>query len=211
MMREDEKQGVTVTSRQMIRLRCARLITEVLAPAPIAAALLVAVAFHSAPTAAAALGWALLAVLFASAIPFLYVLWGVRRRRLTDRHVRLREQRLLPLLVGVGSVLVGIALLSRWGAPQELIALVGAMLAGLIVSLLVTFVWKISMHTAVAGGAAVILALVFRAEWLMLFMVVGLIGWARVELGHHTPAQVVGGSVLGTAVAAIMFTLLGSV
>jgi membrane-associated phospholipid phosphatase len=208
MRREREEQHVAISSRRPTPLRLARLVTEVLAPAPIAAALLVVVAIHSSSTPAAALGWALLAVLFASAIPFVFVLWGVRRRRLTDRHVGLREQRLLPLLVGIASVLVGLALLSAFGAPQELVALVGAMMVGLVVSLLVTFSWKMSMHTAVAGGAVTIVALVFGAEWLVLFLIVGLIGWARVKLEDHTPSQVVGGTALGALVAMTVFTLL---
>jgi membrane-associated phospholipid phosphatase len=208
MTREREEQNVTNSSRQPRYLRLAQLVTEVFAPAPTATALLVVVAVHSSPTPVAALGWAILAVLFASAIPFVYVLWRVRRRRLTDRHVGLREQRLLPLLVGIASVLVGLALLSASGAPQEMVALVGAMMVGLIVSLLVTFVWKISMHTAVAGGAVTIIALVFGAEWLVLFLIVGLIGWARVKLEDHTPSQVTGGTALGALVAAIVFTLL---
>jgi hypothetical protein len=149
-----------------------------------------------------------LAVLFASVIPMVFVLWGVRRRRLSDRHVRVREQRFLPLLVGIASVFIGLALLSSLGAPRELIALVGAMIVGLMVSLAVTLAWKVSIHSAVAGGATTIVVLVFGAEGLILFVIVGFIGWARVKLSDHTLSQVIGGSALGASVAATVFTLL---
>lgn len=205
---EGQEERLAGCSMRSARLRLAWLITEVLAPAPIAAVLLIVVAVHSSATRFAALGWALLAVLFASVIPLAYVIWGVRRRTLTDRHVALRDQRFVPLLFGIASVLVGLILLSTLGAPQELVALVGAMMMGLVTSLLVTFVWKISMHTAVAAGAGTIAALVFGAPWLLLFLAVGLVGWARVELGDHTPAQVAGGTALGIMVAATVFTLL---
>jgi membrane-associated phospholipid phosphatase len=208
MMREREKQRGAASSETSGDRQLSRLVTEVLAPAPIASALLVFVAFHSTSTTIAAFGWALLAALFSSILPLTYVLWGVRRRRLSDRHVGSREQRLFPLLIGIGSIVVGLALLTALGAPGELVALVAAMTAGLIVSLLITLVWKISMHTAVAAGAVTIVALVFGSVWLVLMLLVGLVGWARVELDDHTPAQVVAGAGVGAIVAAAVFTVL---
>lgn len=185
----------------------ARLVTEVFAPAPITAALLIVIAFHSAPTTIDAIRWALLTVLFVTLVPLIYVLREVRRRRLTDHHVVRREQRPLPLMVGIGSVLVGLALLVYLGAPKELVALVGAMTVGLVTTLMVTLIWKISLHMAVAVGAIVILALVFGPALLVLSLLLGMVGWARVELGDHTPAQVIVGSGLGAVVAAVIFEL----
>jgi len=208
IVREPGDNHGPISPRSSTQLRIARLVTEVLAPAPIVAAILVVIAIHSTPSVSAALGWALLAVLFASVIPMAFVLWGVRRRRLSDRHVRAREQRFLPLLVGIASVFIGLALLSSLGAPRELIALVGAMIVGLMVSLVVTLAWKISIHSAVAGGATTIVVLVFGAVGLILFVIVGFTGWARVRLGDHTLSQVIGGSALGALVAATVFTLL---
>jgi hypothetical protein len=68
--------------------RLARLVTEVLAPAPLSAVVLVVVALHSAASTAEALRWVVIGVLFATLIPFAYVLRGARRRRLTDHHFR---------------------------------------------------------------------------------------------------------------------------
>lgn len=72
--------------------------TEVLAPAPLAAALL-AVAWRSYRPWPGVVAWGLVAALSGSVLPMLFVLRGVRRGRLTDHHLRLREQRALPLLV----------------------------------------------------------------------------------------------------------------
>ena len=188
--------------------RLARLVTEILAPAPTVAVLLLLVAWHSAPTAAEAVRWGALAALFASFVPFLYIVRGVRRGRLTDHHVRVREQRRLPLLVGVASVVIGLTLLALWGAPRELVALVASMVVGLASSLLVTLVWKISIHTAVVAGAITILVLVFGWPLLVLAPLAALVCWARVAVRDHTPAQTVAGVVLGATVAAVCFTLL---
>lgn len=201
-------EGAAAPRRPPARRRVARLVTEVLAPAPIVAALLLVVAWRSAPTTTEAMAWGLLAALFASLLPFLFILRGVWRGRLSDHHVGVRAQRPIPLLVGVVSVLIGLGLLVAWRAPRDLVALVGAMTVGLVVSLLVTLGWKMSIHTAVAAGAAVILVLVFGPPLLALSPVVGLIGWSRVEIGDHTPAQVAIGAVLGAVVAAAAFSLL---
>ena len=190
------------------RRRLARAVTEVLAPTVVTSALLVAVGWHSAATAPDALGWALVAVLFAAVVPLFYILRGVRRHRLTDHHVRLREQRPAPLLVGVVSVLVGLALLARGGAPRDLVALVGAMSVGLLASLLVTLAWKVSIHTAVVAGAVVVLILVFGPALVVFAPAVALVAWARVEVGDHTAPQTLAGAVLGGSIAAVFFSLL---
>jgi membrane-associated phospholipid phosphatase len=119
-----------------------------------------------------------------------------------------REQRARPLLVGIASVVVGLLLLAALGAPRPLVALVAAMAVGLATSLLVTLAWKISVHTAVNAGAVVILILVFGPMLLLLAPLVALVGWARVEVGDHTPAQVIGGATLGATIAAVVFPLL---
>ena len=188
--------------------RLARLVTEVLAPAPVVAALLLAVAWRSAPTPAEAVRWALLAAAFCSALPMLYILRGVRRGRLTDHHVRLRRQRRGPLLVAGASVLVGLALLLAAGAPRAVVALVGAGGVGLAVAVAITQVWKISVHAAVAAGAVVVLVLVFGPALLVLAPLVALSAWARVQLEDHTPAQVAAGAAVGATVAGVVFSVL---
>jgi membrane-associated phospholipid phosphatase len=118
----------------------------------------------------------------------------------------------LPRLVGALSVLVGGGVLALGKAPRVLTALIAAMAVGLGTSLLVTLVWKISIHVAVVAGAVVILVLVFGRAALGLVPLVALVAWARVALKDHTPGQVVAGAALGAAlgalVAASVFSLL---
>ena len=186
----------------------ARLVTEVLAPAPTVAVLVLLVAWQSAPTAAEAVRWGALAALFVSVVPFLYVVRGVRRGGLSDHHVGVRQQRPVPLLVGVASMLVGLVLLVLWDAPRDLIALVAVVAAGLGMSLLVTLVWKLSIHAAVVSGAVTILLFVFGPPLLVVAPLVPLVCWARVAVHDHTPAQTLAGAVLGATVAAVVFSAL---
>lgn len=189
-------------------MRLARLVTELLAPANLVIGLLILVAWHSATSTAASLAWGLGAAAFAGALPLAYLLRGARQGRWQDHHVSEREKRPAVILVILGSVLVGTALMIATAAPRELVSLLVAMIAGLLVTLAVTIVWKISVHAAVAAGTVVILALVFGTALNALWALAALVCWSRTQLRDHTVAQVLGGTVAGGAVAFVVFQLL---
>jgi membrane-associated phospholipid phosphatase len=191
--------------------RLARAVTEMLAPALLVASLLVLLGWYSEGWRPVGLLHGLVAALFESVLPFAYILRGVRSGGLTDHHIGVRQQRRGPLLVGVGFVLVGFCLLLAMGASRQLLAGVVAGGVGLLVAALVSHWWKMSIHTAVAGGAAVILAMVFSPGPLVFAAavpLVALVGWSRVRLADHTPLQVLVGSVVGACVAGAVFGLL---
>lgn len=188
----------------------ARIVTEVFAPAVWAATMPVVLALHAtAPDWPAGLGWALLAVLFSAVVPYGIIWLGVRRGRLTDHHIGVREQRRGPLVGGLLSVAAGIAALVLLGAPRPLVAMVVVMFAVLLVVTAVNQVWKLSAHAAVAAGAVGVLVLVFGPALLAAFGLVALIGWSRVRLGDHTTAQVLAGTTAGVLVAVPTYLLLG--
>jgi hypothetical protein len=189
------------------RTGLARAVTELLAPANLAVGQLLLVGWHSAP-GPAGLGWGLLAATFCGLLPYGIVIAGVRRRRWTDRHLRTRQQRPVPLLAGIASVLAGLAVLLALDAPRQLIALVVAMLTGLATTLVVTLWWKLSVHTAAASGTVAILALTFGPALTLTVPTVALVAWARVRLGDHTAAQTLAGAALGGLVATAVFILL---
>ncbi|MDX2525186.1 MULTISPECIES: phosphatase PAP2 family protein [Streptomyces] len=191
----------------MTESRTARLITDTLAPANLVIAILLIIGWHSA-SSVTGLGWGVLAALFCGGIPFAVIMLGVKRGHWTDKHIRVREQRAVPLLATTASVLIGISLLVALGAPRQVFALVVAMLVGLIVTMIVTVWWKVSVHTAVAGGVVVILLLAYGMSMAPLMLGVAAIGWSRVALRDHTPAQTVVGALLGGLAAAVVFSLM---
>ncbi|QMU67282.1 hypothetical protein [Streptacidiphilus sp. P02-A3a] len=186
--------------------KSAKIITDILAPANLVIALLLLVGWHS-TRSWAGLGWGLLAALFCGIIPISIVLLGVKRGGLTDKHIRVRRQRVVPMALSLVSVVVGITLLYVLGAPTDVSALVVAMLVGLVSSLLVTVKWQISIHNSVAGGTVMILLLVFGPWMLPAALGAAAIGWSRIVLKAHTIAQILAGTALG-GVAALTFALL---
>ena len=188
--------------------RLARIVSEVLAPAVLVAALLLTIGWHAGETPGVSRWWGLPGAVFAAVIPLGYVLIGVRRGRLTDHHIPERADRRVPLLFGTASLAVGLLLLLALGAPREVVALLAAGGAGLAVFAVVTHWWKMSIHAGVAAGTVTALTVVFGVVALVGVPFVVLGGWARVRLTAHTPAQVVVGAVAGALIAGTIFPAL---
>lgn len=188
--------------------RIAHGVSEVLAPPVVALGIIVAVALTSAGSIAGGLGWAGLACLFTWVVPYAVVLVGVRRGRLGDKFLTQRRERVGPMLLACASAGVGVVVLARLGAPADLVRLVGAVLAGLLVSVGVTTRWKVSVHVAGLAGALAV-AVVHYGGWALAGIpVLALVGWARVTLEAHTVAQVLAGACLGAGVTGATFALL---
>ena len=145
--------------------------------------------------------WGLLAAFFAAVLPTVFISYGIRRGRWEDRNVGTRRARLVVLGFITASVATGLILLAVLGAPALLTGYLAFMLASVAVLAAITLVWKISIHCAVAAGSVTILALVYGPLVLGGYLLVGLLGWARVAVRDHTVPQVVAGSVLGAMAA----------
>ncbi|GAA1080198.1 hypothetical protein [Nocardiopsis composta] len=189
----------------------ARIGTEGLAPAVVVTVLVFGTSWHATGAALPALGWGALAAVFGAAVPMAAILYGVRAGAWTDRHVRRREQRRLPLAVCLGSTAAGTLLMWAAGAPRALVVLVACMAASLVVTWAITerAQWKVSVHSLVAFGAATALSALYgpaaaAAAWPAALLV----GWSRVHLGDHTPGQVAVGGLIGAAAMAV-FAALG--
>nr|WP_243707228.1 phosphoesterase PA-phosphatase [Micromonospora sp. KC606] len=188
--------------------RAARVVTELLAPVPLAAVMPIIIGVHATASIAAGLGWALVGTLFCAVIPNSLIWWGVRRGRLTDHHIRVRQQRRTPLIYGLLSVLVGLTVMISFAAPRSVTAMVVVMFVlGLVVTL-ANLVWKMSIHAAVAAGSAAVLAVEFGPALLAVALLVPLVAWSRVRLREHSTSQVIVGAFVGALVSLPTYLLL---
>jgi membrane-associated phospholipid phosphatase len=184
------------------------VVTEVLSPVPLIAAMDLLLGWAGEHGRAAGLLSGLAAALIIIAPPYAFVLYGVRRGRFTDHHLGDRRQRLVPLLFGVATSAAGIVALALAGAPRLLIAGAGTTGIGLLVGAAVSHFWKMSGHTAAAAAVLVICAGVGHGWPLLAAPMVAVIGWARVRLKDHTVSQVCAGAAVGALIAGIVMPLL---
>ncbi|MEE1929528.1 hypothetical protein V1J52_15275 [Streptomyces sp. TRM 70351] len=188
------------------RLRAARLVTDGFEPKNWIVVLTLLVGWRV--DGLAGVGWGLFGALFAAVLPVLFITFGIRRGTWADRHLGVRQQRLVVMLFIIASVATGTLLMGLLGAPRPMIALIAAMVATLAVLMAITVAWKVSVHAAVSSGSVVLLALAYGPWLLAAYPLVALVGWSRVALRDHTPAQVLAGTALGALVAGTTFALL---
>jgi membrane-associated phospholipid phosphatase len=141
--------------------------------------------------------WILYYLCLVIGIPLSYLVWKIRRGEITDFHIRVREQRLKPMLVGLTCGVIGWVSLWIGNAPRILTAIAGMAILQVSLLLLVTTRWKISGHGASIASLAVFTWGLYGSLAVPLLLAVPLVGWARVRLNRHTPAQVLAGMLVG--------------
>jgi len=75
----------------------------------------------------------------------------------------------------------------------------------------INLLWKISVHTAFIAASVVVLVILYGWIAAVTIVLVLLISWARIELGHHSLAQVAGGTLLAALIVVVVFYLFGLV
>jgi membrane-associated phospholipid phosphatase len=188
------------------RRSAARRVTYLLEPKNWIIATTLAVGWHSGH--ARGLAWGAVAALFAGVLPMVFIARGISRGQWDDRNVGAKRPRLIVLSFILASVAAGLAVLVAFGAPAELSGYFGCMLGSVAVLAAITTVWKISIHCAVASGSVTILALMYGPWLIPAYLLVALTAWSRVVLKDHTTAQVVAGSLLGAAAAAVTYAII---
>lgn len=186
----------------------ARVVTEVLSPVPLVSALELLLGWTGEHGRAAGLLFGLAAVLIIIVPPYAFVLYGVHRGRFTDHHLGDRRQRLVPILLGMATSVVGIVVLALAGAPRLLVAGAATIGIGLLAGAVVSPFWKLSGHTTAVAAVLVICAEVGHGWPLLAAPLVVVVGWARVRLKDHTVGQALAGAAVGALIAGVAMPLL---
>jgi membrane-associated phospholipid phosphatase len=200
---------VQLAARQTVRHDIARLVSTIAAPAPVAAVLLLGVAWYVSGSLAQGLVLGVLLATCATLPATLYIERLFRHGGVRQRYMWQRSERLLPLAIACASVLAAVLLVQVLEAPRHLQTVLLTMLLVLGLTLLATPLQRISVHMAAISGASVVLQLLFGSIALAALPVVATVGWSRLELGEHTPAQVVTGALVGAIGASVAYGLVG--
>jgi membrane-associated phospholipid phosphatase len=187
--------------------RAARWITEAFQP-PVVVSVQLLVSPLAQPGFPGTMAYGALAALFVCVVPLMLLLVLVRLGKVTDHHVSDRKQRAPVLLMALGSIVAGLLVLKAAGAPESVIAMVLAVVGGVVVLAGVSPFWKISGHAAAISSSAVIAVLMLGPVWLPLLLLIPVVAWSRVVLRAHTRAQVVAGALFGGLVMAGIWWLL---
>lgn len=130
-------------------------------------------------------------------------------------YMKTAEERKWPFLFSVLWYYLGFELLTEIPLPISLYLLMIGAIAVILMAHLITLRWKISVHMLGIGGViGAMIGLSQRFQFdhfyliLALFVVAGLIGFARLKTNSHNYRQVYAGFVLGVIVEWVTVSLL---
>ncbi len=149
------------------------------------------------------------AFLFSTIIPFLNVLIAVKRGKITDIHVAVREERKGPFTIALLSIAVGTLVLWLLGAPREIVILGIVMLLNGIIFFLITLFWKISMHASILAGVLVSLIVLINRWFALGFLIIPLLMWARIHRHRHSFYQGLVATILAAIGTFLVFKAFG--
>ena len=124
---------------------------------------------------------------------------GFARQELSER-----KKRYVPILLTIISYVFCLLMMRKLKIPWYMTGIIFVSLVISIICILVNLKWKLSEHMAGMGGiigGLVSFSALFSYNpvvWLCLFILIaGILGSARIVLGHHTLGEVLSGFVVG--------------
>ncbi len=148
-------------------------------------------------------------IAFTVLLPTMIFLWLIKRGVISSLDMPEASERKIPFLISIILYFALYYLLRKLALPELVYLLLLGTILSIVVCFFITIIWKISIHMIAVGGViGSLLALSIRlgADFILPIYVVtllaGFIGYARLKLYAHTPAQVYSGFILGTALMA---------
>jgi len=138
----------------------------------------------------------MISLTFGTAVPLILLYLLSRKGIIPDLYASKRESRAIPFIGAILSYLLGAIFLLVTEAPSIVTAVMLCYLGNSLIMMLVTFKWKISIHTSGITGPATALTY-FLGVWALLFFGLAIpVGWARIKLKAHTLTQATAGALL---------------
>ena len=138
----------------------------------------------------------LISLIFASVLPMAITLYWAKKLN-TDKDISNREDRFVPLIVGILSYLVGFAIALTLGVSNFLTVLILCYAVNTFIVLLITYKWKISIHTTGLTGPVAALIMLLGPLGAIVGLLYPVLIWSRFTLKKHTMAQAIAGGVFG--------------
>ena len=194
-----------------MRKRIANLTSNILNPFLVSLVVILWLALGSTSGILDALKWSLILIAVTVLPVFLVATYLVRSKGLGSIFIDVRRQRTKIYLLASVCAVVGNVILIYFGAPLILVAAFVAGLSAVVIFMGVNLWWKISLHTALVAAAVTLLVILYGSIAAVTAVLLPLIAWARLKLGHHSLAQVATGALLSALIVVIVFYLFGLV
>lgn len=138
----------------------------------------------------------IVSLIFASLLPMVIILLWAKIIN-TDNDISNRQDRYVPLIVGIVSYFIGVLVSLFLNLDNFLTVLLLCYSVNTGIVLLITIKWKISVHTTGISGPIAALILLLGPVGAAIALIYPIVIWSRVLLKKHTLAQAISGGVQG--------------
>ena len=192
-----------------MRKQIASLTSVVFSPFLMGLILIFLVSLESTASVIDAIKWSLILIGLSILPTYLAVIYLIRSKKVDSISVSIRRQRhqIYALAVILGSV--GCIILFFLKAPIIMIALFVSGLVGAVIFLGINLWWKISIHTAFTAALVTLLVILYGFVAIIAIVLLPLAAWARLELKHHSLAQLIAGALVALLVLIAVFYPFG--
>ena len=177
--------------------RLARIISNISIPPVFAAIVFVVLSLHLEQTWVNKVSVLVICIAAAVILPVWYLVRLAQRGEVSSLHVPVRHERTRPYLIGALCYFAGLIVLLLVGARQEIWGLMWCYFFNTLIITLINLKWKMSAHAMGAAGALAGVHFVFGNSVAPFYLLLPIIGWARLELKAHTLNQIIAGAAAG--------------
>ncbi len=160
--------------------------------------------------------WLIIGMIFITTgiLPSLFIFFLFKRGLVASLNLETKEERTFPYLISVVFYYLAYYLLRRLQLSPFLYYIMAGTAFLVILVLVINLFWKISSHTTAIGallgtiiGTSYFLEM-YLINWILLITLIsGLVGFARLKENAHSPLQVYAGFVVGFAVMCLLFLI----
>ena len=189
--------------------RAARLTSNIVNPFSTSLLMIILLSLTSTSSTFDAFKWILISVALSILPVFAVIIYLVRNHRLEGIFIKARKQRNKIYLLASACAAVSCVVLYYLGAPRVLVASFVTALSAIVIFMCINLWWKISVHTAFATASVTVLIVLYGPIGALTAVLLPLIGWSRIELEHHSPAQVATGALVAALIVMVVFYFFG--
>ena len=192
-----------------MRKQLASMTSIILSPFVVGLVIIPLVSLESTASVIDAIKWSLILITLSILPIYLAVICLVRSKKVDSISLNIRQQRhkiyaLAVILGGAGSIA-----LFFLKTPVTMLALFVSGLVGAVIFLTINLWWKISLHTALTAALVTILVFLYGFVAIIAIVLLPLVAWARLELRHHSLAQLIAGALGALLVLMAVFYSFG--
>jgi hypothetical protein len=128
----------------------------------------------------------------------------MKRGYIKSFYMEERHERYVPFIIQAVLMMIAYYMLTRLALPRMFYLMLLGAIASIVITVLITFRWKVSIHMVGIGGITGLLfglsSLFFldlRVPIIISILVAGILGSARLRMGAHEPLQIYVGFLVG--------------